>query len=69
LALQQKILAVLKSSNQPLALTALAEKAEATAQIEHVYKIVRHLAVNHRGVALHGDHARPGELTISYNHD
>ena len=34
--------------------------------IEHVYKIVRHLAANHRGVVLHGHHAKPGELEVSY---
>ena len=66
LGLQRKILAVLKGSEQPLELTALAEKAEVSNQIEHVYKIVRHLAANHRGVVLHGDHAKPGGLTVSY---
>jgi glucose-6-phosphate isomerase len=66
LSLQRKILAVLKSADQPLELSALAEKAEADDQIEHVYKIVRHLAANHRGVVLHGDQAKPGQLTISY---
>jgi len=67
LELQRKILAVLKGSDQPLELTALAEKAGAIDQIEHVYKIVRHLAANHRGVGLHGDQAEPGLLTVSYN--
>jgi len=67
LELQRKILAVLKGSDQPMELTALAEKAGAIDQIEHVYKIVRHLAANHRGVVLHGKHAKPGLLTVSYN--
>jgi glucose-6-phosphate isomerase len=67
LELQRKILAVLKGSDQPLELTALAEKAGAIDQIEHVYKIVRHLSANHRGVGLHGDQAEPGLLTVSYN--
>ena len=66
LGLQRKILAVLKGTAQPLDLAALAEKADATDQIEHVYKIVRHLATNHRGVVLFGDHAKPGGLTVSY---
>ena len=57
----------LKGTDQPLELAALAEKAEASDQVEHVYKIVRHLAANHRGVVLHGDHAKPGLLTVSYN--
>jgi glucose-6-phosphate isomerase len=67
LALQRKILVVLKAADQPLELTALAEKAGASDQIEHVYKIVRHLAGNYRGVGLHGDYAKPGKLTVSYN--
>ncbi len=67
LGLQRKILAVLKGADLPLELTTLAEKAEATDQIEHVYKIVRHLAANQRGVDLHGDHAKPDRLTVSYN--
>ena len=66
LGLQRKILAVLKATAHPLDLAALAEKAEAGNQIEHVYKIVRHLAANHRGVVLHGDYAKPGGLTVSY---
>ena len=67
LTLQRKILAVLKTTDQPLELSSLAEKAEAIHQIEHVYKIVRHLAANQRGVTLHGNHAKPGELTVSFN--
>jgi glucose-6-phosphate isomerase len=66
LDLQRKIMAVLKSADQPLNLAALAEKAEAGDQIEHVYKIVRHLAANRRGVVLHGNLATPGEITINY---
>ena len=67
LALQRKILAVLKAADQPLELTALAEKAGAIDQVDNVYKIARHLAANHRGVGFHCDYAKPGELTISYN--
>ena len=63
---QRKILAVLKAADQPLELATLAEKVEAIDQIEDVYKIVRHLAANHRGVVLHGDHSKPGDLTASY---
>jgi glucose-6-phosphate isomerase len=67
LELQRKILAVLKAADQPMELVALAEKTEASNQIEHVYKIVRHLAANHRGVVLHGDRSKPGKLTVGYN--
>ncbi len=63
LNLQRKILTVLKDSDQPLKLAAKADSGE---QIEHVYKIVRHLAANHRGVVLHGHQTKPGELEVSY---
>jgi len=66
LELQRKILDVLKGTDQPLDLAALAEKTESTNQVEHVYKIVRHLAANHRGIVLHGNQAKPGELTVGY---
>jgi glucose-6-phosphate isomerase len=67
LELQRKILSVLKTTDQPLELAALAEKADASDQIEDVYKILRHLAANRRGVGLHGDLAKPDGLTISFD--
>jgi len=67
LGLQRKILTVLKNTDQPLKLEALAQKADASDQIEDVYKIVRHLGANRRGVELHGDLAKPGSLTASFN--
>ncbi|MDD2722812.1 MAG: glucose-6-phosphate isomerase [Methylovulum sp.] len=66
LGLQRKILAVLKSTNQPLELAELAEKVGASDQVEQVYKIVRHLAANQRGVVLLGDHGKPDQLGVSY---
>jgi len=66
LALQQKILAVLKASDLPVDLATLASQAGAADQVEDVYKIVRHLAANHRGVLLQGDLAKPSALIIRY---
>jgi glucose-6-phosphate isomerase len=66
LALQRDILAVLRSANEPLPLALLAEKVAASEQIEIVYKIVRHLAANQRGVSLQGSLANPSELTVCY---
>jgi glucose-6-phosphate isomerase len=66
LALQREILAVLRSANEPLPLELLAEKVAASEQIEIVYKIVRHLAANQRGVSLQGSLANPSELTVCY---
>lgn len=67
LELQRKTLSVLKNTDQPMKLTTLAEKVNAGDRIEDIYKIVRHLAANRRGVDLQGDLAKPGELTISFN--
>lgn len=65
LLLQTKILAVLKTAQQPLSLANLAETIGAPDQIETLYKVVRHLAVNSRQVVLHGNLAKPGELGVS----
>lgn len=66
LALQRKILKVLRTTATPLSLAALAAHADASNQQEQVYKIVRHLAANQRGVVLHGDYGQPGQLTVSF---
>lgn len=65
LQLQRKVLATLKNEAQPLALTALAEQAGAADEIETVYKILRHLAANQRGIKLTGDRAKPSSLLVS----
>jgi glucose-6-phosphate isomerase len=65
LALQRQVLATLKSESEPMKLTTLSEKAGVADQIETVYKIVRHLAANHRGIHLQGDRAKPSSLMVS----
>ncbi len=65
LTLQAQIMSVLKTADSPLDLKTLAERAGAATQIEAVYKIVRHLAANHRGVILSGDVGKPTHLRIS----
>jgi glucose-6-phosphate isomerase len=67
LGLQRKVLSVMEATDQPLNLATLAEKADASERIEDVYKILRHLAANRRGVELHGDLVKPGGLTVSFN--
>jgi glucose-6-phosphate isomerase len=67
LGLQRKILGILRNSDQPLNLAVLAAQADAGERIEDVYKIVRHLAANHRGVDLQGEPGKPGELTVAFN--
>ncbi len=66
LELQQQVLAALDAAvGRPLALAELAEKAGSPEHIETIYKIVRHLAANKRGIALSGDCARPSTLKIA----
>jgi glucose-6-phosphate isomerase len=65
LDLQQKVVKVLQEAGTPLDLTNLAEKAGGIEQIEAIYKIVRHLAANQRGVTIEGDFGKPASLYIS----
>lgn len=64
LDLQSSVSKVLAQESAPLSLEALARKA-GTDQIETVYKIVRHLAANQRGVVLEGDRSKPAQLKVS----
>jgi glucose-6-phosphate isomerase len=65
LALQHQILDRLRHEGQAIDLPTLASKANATDQIETVYKIVRHLEANQRGIKLEGDRAKPATLKVS----
>jgi glucose-6-phosphate isomerase len=65
LDLQRHILQVLQDEGASLSLTQLAEKAGVTDQIEAIYKILRHLHTNQRGVVLEGDLGQPSSLTVS----
>ncbi|WP_263971756.1 glucose-6-phosphate isomerase [Leptolyngbya ohadii] len=64
LDLQRQIMQTLHEAGQPIALTTLADKIGAADRIESVYKIVRHLSMNGRGVILSGNLAQPERLTI-----
>jgi glucose-6-phosphate isomerase len=66
LKLQCDVLAILRDADQPLRLAALAEKTGAGDRIEDVYKIVRHMAANRRGVDLQGESGKPGEHTVAF---
>ncbi len=65
LKLQTQVMAALKASGAPLDLATLAAKAGASEQVEAVYKIVRHLEANRRGIVLNGDRAKPSSLKVS----
>ena len=65
LDLQKRVMQVLQEEGTPLSLADLAQKAEASDRIEAVYKLVRHLQANKRGVVLQGDLAKPSSLRVS----
>ncbi len=66
LDLQKSVLAVLKSTTGAIAIEELATQAQAADQVETVYKIVRHLAANDRGITLDGDRQFPSRLQVSW---
>ena len=66
LNLQTQVLQILKDAGTPLSVAEIAEKAGMPDQIEVIYKILRHLAANGRGVALEGNFGQPGTLITSY---
>jgi glucose-6-phosphate isomerase len=65
LELQKRVVEVLQKANTSLSLDEVAEKAGAADQIEAIYKILRHLAANQRGVVLKGNLAQPSSLKVS----
>ena len=65
LELQKQVMQVLQSADEPLDLATLAQKSGAGDEIEAIYKIVRHLAANQRGVTIEGDRAHPTSLKVS----
>jgi len=65
LDLQRQVLSVVKSVDRPISIATVAEKAGAADQVESVYKILRHLAANDRGIILQGDRRQPSKLTVA----
>ncbi|MBF2026116.1 MAG: glucose-6-phosphate isomerase [Oscillatoriales cyanobacterium C42_A2020_001] len=65
LDLQRRVVEALNTAAQPLSLVELANAANATTDVETVYKIVRHLEANGRGITVQGDRAKPSSLKIT----
>ncbi|MEH2278715.1 MAG: glucose-6-phosphate isomerase [Nostoc sp.] len=65
LDLQTRVVAVLQKEKTPISLDELANKAGASDQVEAIYKILRHIYANQRGVVLQGDLHKPDSLTVS----
>jgi len=65
LDLQRRVLGAMRQAGTPLSVAQVAEAAGDPTQVEAVYKILRHLAANGRGITLIGDLARPATLTVA----
>jgi len=63
--LQRRVMEVLHTEKTALSLEEVATKADALEQIEEIYKIIRHLAANQRGVVLQGNLGEPASLRVS----
>ena len=64
LELQNQVTAALSEAGTALSLDEIAGKIDAMDKIENIYKIVRHLDANGRGVKIEGDVSVPGELKV-----
>ncbi len=65
LDLQKQVMQVLEAETTPLSLEELAQKVGVSDQIEAIYKLLRHLQANNRGVALQGNLGKPSDLKVS----
>jgi glucose-6-phosphate isomerase len=66
LKLQGDVVKELQELTTPVTLTELAAKVGASEQVEAIYKILRHLHANDRGVVFTGDLAQPVSLQVSW---
>ncbi|MEB3887290.1 glucose-6-phosphate isomerase [Lyngbya sp. CCY1209] len=64
LELQQRCLQALETESGGISIPDLAAKISASDEVETIYKILRHLEANDRGVRLEGDFGRPETLTV-----
>jgi glucose-6-phosphate isomerase len=65
LDLQKRVIRVLQEETSPISLPDLAQKAGASDQVEAIYKLVRHLQANKRGVVLQGNPEQLNSLLVS----
>jgi glucose-6-phosphate isomerase len=68
LQLQTDVLKALQATTAPVTLAELATMAGSPDRVEAIYKILRHLDANNRGVVFTGDLAQPGSLLVSWVH-
>ncbi|MGQ4649284.1 glucose-6-phosphate isomerase [Lyngbya aestuarii] len=65
LDLQKRVMQVLNEASVPISLSDLAQKAGKPEQVEAMYKILRHLQANGRGIVLAGDLGQLSSLKVS----
>ncbi len=65
LDLQKRVVKIIQEEGAALSLSQIADKAGATNEIEAIYKILRHLGSNNRGIVLHGNPGQPNTLKVS----
>lgn len=65
LELQKKVLEFLRSSSEPHSLAEIAQGIGEVEQVEAIYKILRHLQANDRGIMFAGDLGKPASLKVS----
>ena len=66
LDVQTKLIEELQKTSAPTSIRDLAAKIQASDRIEVVYKILRHLYANQRGVVLEGNLGNPDSLKVSW---
>ena len=64
--IQKQVVSTLQQSDSPLSLAELADKAKVGDEVETVYKIVRHLDANERGIIIHGNLGTPHSIKVSW---
>ncbi|GAA6614831.1 glucose-6-phosphate isomerase [Scytonema sp. NUACC26] len=65
LELQKRVAEILQNEKAALSVEEIAAKAGASDQVEAIYKILRHLHINQRGVVLEGNLGQPSSLKVS----
>ena len=65
LDLQKRVMQVLQEESTPISLSELAQKVGVSEQVEAIYKLLRHLQANKRGVVLQGNPGQPSSLMVS----
>ena len=65
LELQRNVIAVLEAESGALSLSEIAQKVNAEEKVEVIYKIIRHLHSNGRGIKVEGNWGEPSCLKVS----